>query len=184
MALESYLLGAFCAFMLGMLFARMIRSGPPVDAYRHEAPALDAAHYFEGTWHAGGIMEDISGRVVARYHVVLTVADSKDGAIWAETWHDEAAGSEQRAFQIQANAAGELRGSGSHIRGELYGKQRGKAMELRYGLKRTIGNKETVFSVVERIYAVNDKYFIRKTQLRKCGIAIVSFTAGYYKETI
>lgn len=184
MAFESYLLGALCAFLLGMLFARILRSGPPVDAYRHEAPALDVSRYFEGRWHAAGIMEDVSGRVVARYRVELTATRDEGEVTLAETWYDEAGGSEVRTIRLQADASGNIRGNGSHIRGELSGKQRGKVLELRYGLKRTLGSKEAVFNVIERNYVIDGGYFIRKTQMRKFGLGMMSLVAGYYKETM
>lgn len=184
MALESYLFGICLAFLIGMLFARILRSGPPIDVYRNEKPALDIRTYLVGTWRAAGVMEDVSGRVVGRFVVTLEAAWSGNEGTLTETWHDAAGANEIRITKLSVDTAGNIIGEGTHTSGELYGKQRGQAMQLVYGLKRDMGAKSAVLSTKDCFYAIDGAHFMRKTQMRKFGIGIALQHSVYYKESV
>ena len=79
------LLLAVCAFVtLGLAGCASV----PVERYRQEAPVLDFSRYFNGMIDGWGMVQDRSGEVTKRFHVVIDARSYAwgDQQVDAESW--------------------------------------------------------------------------------------------------
>lgn len=182
MAFETYILSALAAFIIGILFCRVLRSGPSVDAYKNAGPALDLCHDLSGEWNGFGIIEDVTGKIVGQYEARWHVSwNDGTGTVEEEVFY--AGGNRERnLWQLRLDDAGGIAVTADTVRGTGAGKQRGHSAQWKYVAQRTVNGKTLSFAMEEWLHRIGEGRFLHKKQMRKFGIPLARMTAGFYKQ--
>lgn len=179
----GYGFGALIAFALGTLYARKGGGGGNIERYRHTQPALDLREFFQGNLTGFGIIEDISGKVMARYTSDITASWQGDTLTLHEDTLYDHGGREQRTLAMTCDAQDNLTCAAPDIAAGARGRIRGNAAQLRYHMTRTIQGRSMGFGIDEWVYRVDAKHMVKKIRMHKLGFTVARMTVGIYKRT-
>ncbi len=183
MQIFAYLFGALIAFALGTLYARKGKGGGNIETYRGSTPPLDMRNFFSGNLIAFGTIEDISGKILARFTSAITADWQGDMLTLHENTTYDHGGNEQRTQTITLNADGHITFSAPDIAEGAHGKLRGNAARIRYLHKRTVQGRTMSFGMDEWWYAVDANHVVKKLRMTKLGFNVARITAGIYKQS-
>ncbi len=151
--------------------------------YTKAEPKLDIRHYLNGRLKAHGIIFDWSGKVSD--HFVATIDGSWDdnsGTLDEHfTFNDGT--TEQRVWTLQFSDDHHFTGTAGDVVGEGIGSQHGNALNMKYVLKRTMDDGDTIdLSIDDWMYLTDDGVLINRSKIYKWGIKVGEIFIAFTKE--
>jgi len=174
----------FLAIMTGALFL-LACSGPQVQQYANEKPALDLSEYFSGTIDAYGIFTDRSGEVKKRFTVLIKadwkVVDGKKVGTLDESFDYSDGTKQKRIWTLTEQSPGKYIGRADDVIGVAQGDLAGNALNWTYTLALPVDG--TIYHVQfnDWMYLVSPKVMLNKAKMSKFGIELGEVTLSFYK---
>ena len=170
---------AMCALLL------LACSGPKVQQYATEKPALDLSEYFSGTIDAYGIFTDRSGEVKKRFTVLIKgdwkIVDGKKVGVLDESFEYSDGTKQKRIWTLTEQAPGQYVGKADDVIGQAQGESAGNALNWTYTLALPVDG--TIYHVQfnDWMYLVSPKVMLNKAKMSKFGIELGEVTLSFYK---
>lgn len=156
-------------------------AGITPDVYRSETPALDLAHYFNGTVDAWGMFQDRSGKVVKRFTVVMRGTWNGDTGVLDEDFLYSDGTKEKRIWTIRKHPDGRYTGTAADVAGEAQGIAGGNALRWQYALKLPVDGKVIEVDFDDWMYLIDDKVLLNRARMSKFGFTLGEVTLSFTK---
>ena len=153
---------------------------PGVDAYRGEKPQLDIKKYFNGTVDGWGMVQDRSGKVLRRFHVVIESSWSGDTGTLDESFDWSDGKKEKRVWTI-VKSGERYSGSAADVVGSAVGEAAGNALRWTYVLKLPVDQGGHAVDVDDWMYLVDEDTLLNRSTINKFGIRFAEITIGFRK---
>lgn len=149
--------------------------------YRAERPVLDLAEYFSGTVDGWGMVQDRSGKVLRRFHVVIEAR--WDGAVGTldETFDWSDGKREKRVWTIERLADGRYTGTAADVVGSASGVAQGNALQWRYTLRLPEEQGGWQVDLDDWMYLVDEATILNRSVITKFGIRFGDITIAFRK---
>ena len=160
-------------------------SGPQVQQYANEKPALDLSEYFSGTIDAYGIFTDRSGEVKKRFTVLIKadwkVVDGKKVGTLDESFEYSDGTKQKRIWTLIEQSPGKYIGRADDVVGVAQGDLAGNALNWTYTLALPVDG--TIYHVQfnDWMYLITPQVMLNKAKMRKFGIELGEVTLSFYK---
>ena len=160
-------------------------SGPQVQQYANEKPALDLSEYFSGTIDAYGIFTDRSGEVKKRFTVLIKadwkVVDGKKVGTLDESFEYSDGTKQKRIWTLIEQSPGKYIGRADDVVGVAQGDLAGNALNWTYTLALPVDG--TIYHVQfnDWMYLITPKVMLNKAKMSKFGIELGEVTLSFYK---
>ena len=160
-------------------------SGPQVQQYANEKPALDLSEYFSGTIDAYGIFTDRSGEVKKRFTVLIKadwkVVDGKKVGTLDESFDYSDGTKQKRIWTLTEQSPGKYIGRADDVVGVAQGDLAGNALNWTYSLALPVDG--TIYHVQfnDWMYLVSPKVMLNNAKMSKFGIELGEVTLSFYK---
>ena len=179
--------------MLAGLAALLLLSGcatPGVEVYRNEKPQLDLKRYFNGTVDGWGMVQDRSGRVLRRFHVVIVASwddnkgddskgdDSKGVLDESFDWSD---GKKERRVWHIVKTGDRYSGSAGDVVGRAAGEAAGNTLRWAYVLKLPPEQGGYEVDVDDWMFLLDDETLLNRSTINKFGIRFGDITINFRK---
>ena len=182
--MNKYFPVRFLALIASALFL-LACSGPQVQQYANEKPALDLSEYFSGTIDAYGIFTDRSGEVKKRFTVLIKadwkVVDGKKVGTLDESFDYSDGTKQKRIWTLIEQSPGKYIGRADDVVGEAQGDLAGNALNWTYTLALPVDG--TIYHVQfnDWMYLVTPKVMLNKAKMSKFGIELGEVALSFYK---
>jgi len=153
---------------------------PGVEAYRAEKPQLDIRDYFNGTVDGWGMVQDRSGKVLRRFHVVIVSSWSGDAGTLDETFDWSDGKKEKRVWTI-VKSGERYTGRAADVVGSAAGEAAGNALRWVYVLKLPADQGGHEVDVDDWMYLVDDDTMLNRSTIKKFGIRFAEITIAFRK---
>ena len=174
------LLLAVCAFVtLGLAGCASV----PVERYRQEAPVLDFSRYFNGMIDGWGMVQDRSGEVTKRFHVVIDARwETKDGVTTGTldehfSWADGT--TSRRVWTVTRGADGRYVGRASDVVGDAIGDAAGNALHWRYTLALPVDGRVWNVAIDDWMFLIDENVMLNRSSISKFGIHFGDITLSF-----
>jgi len=150
----------------------------PID-YRDERPVLDLARYFNGTVDGWGMVQDRSGRVLRRFHVVIEARWTGNVGTLDEsfTWSDGKL--EKRIWTLTKLDEHRYTGTAGDVVGTAQGEAQGNALAWRYALKLPAEQGGWEVDLVDWMYLVDADTMLNRSVVKKFGIRFADISIAF-----
>jgi len=153
---------------------------PGIEAYRGEKPQLDLKRYFNGTVDGWGMVQDRSGKVLRRFHVVIVSTWDGDKGVLDESFDWSDGKKEKRVWTISKNGD-RYSGSAGDVLGVASGEAAGNALRWGYVLKLPPDQGGHEVDVDDWMYLVDDDTMLNRSTINKFGIRFGDITISFRK---
>ena len=158
-------------------------AGVAVDTYQAQQPVLDLTRYFNGTIDGWGIVQDRSGKVTKRFHVVIEAQwVTRDGVeIGTLDEHFEWADgtSSKRVWTITRRDATHFVGRAGDVVGEAVGVAAGNALRWRYVLTVPVDGRVWNLTIDDWMFLLDEKIMLNRSTMSKFGIHVGDITISF-----
>ena len=162
-------------------------AGIDVEQYRAEKPQLDLRKYFSGTVDGWGMFQDLSGKVIKRFHVVIEAKWEGDTGTLDErfTWSDgeQAGNPPRRVWTLTDLGGGRFTGSAGDVVGQAQGETAGNALRWRYALALNVDGKVIHVDFDDWMFLVDDQVMLNRSLMSKYGFALGEVTLSLKRRT-
>ena len=162
------------------LFALPGCAGPGVEIYRAEKPQLDLKRYFNGTVDGWGMVQDRSGRVLRRFHVVIVATWDGDKGVLDERFDWSDGKKESRVWTI-VKSGDRYSGSAGDVVGTATGEAAGHALRWAYVLRLAPDQGGHEVDMDDWMYLVDDETLLNRSTINKFGIRFGDITISFRK---
>ncbi len=162
------------------LFALAGCATPGVDVYRAEKPRLDIRQYFSGTVDGWGMVQDRSGKLLRRFHVVIVCTWNGDTGTLDESFEWSDGKKEKRVWTI-VKSGDRYTGSAADVIGSASGEAAGSALRWTYVLKLPADQGGHAVDVDDWMYLVDEDTLLNRSTINKFGIRFGEITIGFRK---
>jgi len=169
--LSSALLGLFVLAGCAM---------PGVETYRTEKPVLDIKSYFNGTVDGWGMVQDRSGKLLRRFHVVIVCSWNGDTGTLDESFDWSDGSKEKRIWTIVKNGE-RYSGTAADVVGSAAGEAAGNTLRWGYVLKLPAAQGGYEVDVDDWMYLVDDDTLLNRSSINKFGIRFGDITIAFRK---
>jgi hypothetical protein len=152
----------------------------PAD-YTGEKPELDLARYFNGTVDGWGMVQDRSGKVLRRFHVVIACSWNGNEGTLDETFDWSDGTKEKRIWKVVKQGGGRYTGTAGDVVGEAQGVAAGNALQWRYVLKLPEAQGGWEVDIDDWMYLVDDQTLLNRSTITKFGIRFAEITIAFRK---
>lgn len=152
----------------------------PMD-YRGEQPTLDLVRYFDGTIDGWGMVQDRSGKVMRRFHVVIEARWAGSVGTLDETFAWSDGGQEKRVWTLTKVDANRYTGTAGDVVGTAQGEAHGNALQWRYVLKLPEAQGGWEVDLDDWMYLVDERIMLNRSVIRKFGIRFGDITIAFRK---
>jgi Protein of unknown function (DUF3833) len=152
----------------------------PAD-YGAERPLLDLAKYFSGTIDGWGMVQDRSGRVLRRFHVVIEARWAGDLGTLDETFDWSDGKRERRVWTITRLAGGRYTGTAADVVGTAQSEAQGNALQWRYVLRLPQEQGGWQVDLDDWMYLVDESNLLNRSVITKFGIRFGDITIAFRK---
>jgi Protein of unknown function (DUF3833) len=149
--------------------------------YRAERPILDLAQYFVGTVDGWGMVQDRSGKVLRRFHVVIEAHWDGDVGTLDETFDWSDGKQEKRVWTITRTDSGRYTGTAADVVGTAQGEAQGNALQWRYVLKLPEVQGGWHVDLDDWMYLVDEATMLNRSVITKFGIRFGDITIAFRK---
>lgn len=153
---------------------------PGVDTYRNEKPVLDLRSYFNGTVDGWGMVQDRSGTVLRRFHVVIDSAWNGDSGTLDERFDWSDGKKERRVWRIDKNGD-RYTGTAADVVGTAAGEAAGNALRWAYVLRLPAEQGGYEVEVDDWMFLVDNDTLLNRSTISKFGIRFGEVTIGFRK---
>lgn len=151
------------------------------EVYRAEKPPLDLATYFEGTIDGWGMVQDRSGKVLRRFHVVIIAKWQGATGTLDESFDWSDGEKEKRVWTVTRVGEGRYTGRAGDVVGEATGVAAGNALEWNYVLKLPEKQGGWEVDIEDWMYLVDPDTLLNRSVIRKFGIRFAEITIAFRK---
>lgn len=151
------------------------------EAYQDEKPVLDLARYFAGTIDGWGMVQDRSGKVLRRFHVVIEAKWSGDTGTLDESFDWSDGRKEKRVWTIRKGDGGRYSGTAGDVVGVASGLASGNALQWVYVLRLPEDQGGWQVDVDDWMYLVDEATLLNRSTIRKFGIRFADITISFRK---
>lgn len=156
-------------------------AGVKPDAYSSQTPVLDLARYFNGTIDGWGMVQDRSGAVLRRFHVVIEARWNGDNGTLDESFDWSDGRKEKRVWTVRKGAGGRYTGTAGDVVGEATGVAAGNALQWVYVLRLPEDQGGWQVDVDDWMYLVDEATLLNRSTIRKFGIRFADITIAFRK---
>ena len=149
--------------------------------YAAEKPLLDLKQYFNGTLDADGIFQDRSGKVVKRFHVVMTCTWAGDVGTLDEDFTYADGTTQKRVWTLRKVAPDRYIGTAPDVVGEAVGITAGNALRWQYVLALPVDGSVYNVDFDDWMYLMNDRVMLNRAKMSKFGFALGEVTLSFSK---
>lgn len=153
---------------------------PGVDSYRAETPVLDVRSYFNGTVDGWGMVQDRSGKLLRRFHVVIVASWNGDTGTLDEHFEWSDGSRQQRIWTIVKNG-NRYTGSAADVLGDAAGEAAGNALRWNYVLQLPAEQGGYAVDVDDWMYLVDEDTLLNRSSINKLGIRFGEITIAFRK---
>jgi len=168
---------------LSSLFLLLGCATPGVETYRGETPQLDLKRYFNGTVDGWGMVQDRSGRVLRRFHVVIVASWDGDKGVLDESFDWSDGKKEKRVWTVSKNGD-RYSGSAGDVIGTAAGEAAGNALRWVYVLKLPPEQGGHEVDVDDWMFLVDDETLLNRSTINKFGIRFGDITISFRKRKV
>jgi hypothetical protein len=156
-----------------------------IQDYAKEQPRLDLRQYFNGTIDGWGMVQDRSGKVTRRFHVVIeakwTGADNDKGVgVLDETFQWSDGKTEKRVWTISKNGD-RYSGTAGDVVGTAVGEASGNALRWNYVLALPVDDKTYHVDMDDWMYLIDANTLGNRTRMSKFGVHLAEITIFFRK---
>lgn len=149
------------------------------EAYRAEKPALDLGRYFDGTIDGWGMVQDRSGKVLRRFHVVIEARWAGETGTLDESFDWSDGRKEKRVWTIRRLPDGRYSGTAGDVVGEAKGLAAGNALQWVYVLQLPQDQGGWKVDVDDWMYLVDEATLLNRSTIGKFGIRFADITIAF-----
>lgn len=174
-------ISARAALLLTWALLTSACTGIDPTAYRAQTPTLELERYFSGTLDGWGMVQDRSGKVLRRFHVVIDATWSGDTGTLDErfTWSD---GEDQRrVWTLRRMPDGRYSGTAPDVVGEAIGSLAGNALNWKYTLAVPVDGRVWHLALDDWMFLVDDRVMLNRAVMSKFGIRVGEITLSFRK---
>lgn len=169
------------AAALGLAAALAGCGGPTLEHHAGQAPRLDLRDYLDGPLTASGMFFDHAGRPSLAFTVDMEGSWQGDTGTLAERFTYSDGTTDTRTWTIRFADANSFRATAHDVVGAASGEQRGNAARITYRLRVPRGEGETVVSMEDWLYLMQDGTLINRTKMRKFGLPVGELVVAFRK---
>ncbi|MCG6874338.1 MAG: DUF3833 domain-containing protein [Betaproteobacteria bacterium] len=149
--------------------------------YRAARPVLDLTQYFDGTVDGWGMVQDRSGKVLRRFHVVIAAQWTGDVGTLDETFDWSDGKREKRVWTITRRDATRYTGTAADVVGTAEGEAQGNALQWRYVLRLPEEQGGWLVDLDDWMYMVDEATVLNRSVITKFGIRFGDITIAFRK---
>jgi len=151
-----------------------------IKDYAAEQPKLDLRQYFNGTIDGWGMVQDRSGKVTRRFHVVIEAkwngADKNESVgVLDESFQWSDGKTEKRIWTITKNGD-RYSGTAGDVVGTAAGEAVGNALRWNYVLALPVDGKTIHVDMDDWMYLIDKDTLGNKTRMSKFGVHLAEIT--------
>jgi hypothetical protein len=169
------------ALGLALLLAGCASVSP--EQYAAEKPVLDLRRYFDGTIDGWGMVQDRSGKVLRRFHVVIEAKWDGDTGTLDETFDWSDGKREKRVWVVRKLDAHRYTGTAGDVVGEAAGRAYGNALQWNYVLRLPEEQGGWEVDLDDWMFLVDEGTLLNRTEIRKFGIRFADITIAFRKRS-
>ncbi len=151
------------------------------ESYRAEKPELDLARYFQGNIDGWGMVQERSGKVLRRFHVVIEAKWEGDTGTLDESFDWSDGKKEKRVWTVRKLADGRYTGTAGDVVGEAAGVAAGNALQWVYVLQLPEDQGGWKVDVDDWMYLVDEATLLNRSTIGKFGIRFADITIAFRK---
>lgn len=151
-----------------------------LNHYRGNEPRLALDRFFNGELVAHGIVQDYSGKVIRRFRADIQGRWQGDRGVLDERFEFSDGEIQTRCWQLRKDGD-RYTGSAGDVVGEARGEAAGNALNWRYRLRVSVGEREWVLALDDWMYLVDETHLINRTRMRKFGLTVGELTLHIQK---
>jgi len=153
-----------------------------INEYQHQQPTLDIFHYFQGNTEAWGMVQDMTGKQLRRFHVEIKGNVIGNTLTLDEHFIYDDGEKQQRVWNIRRVAPDTYQGTAGDIEGVANGKSAGNAFNWRYSMNITANGKTWLLNFDDWMYLQDGKHLFNKTAMKKFGITVATVTLFFSRK--
>jgi hypothetical protein len=168
--------------LLGLLGLLMLAgcAAPGVATYLAEKPVLDIRTYFTGTVDGWGMVQERTGKLMRRFHVVIVCTWSGGTGTLDESFDWSDGRKERRVWTIVKNGDRYI-GTAADVVGTAAGEASGNALRWVYVLKLPADQGGYEVDVDDWMYLVDKDTLLNRSTINKLGIRFGDITICFRK---
>lgn len=153
-----------------------------IKDYAAEQPKLDLRQYFNGTIDGWGMVQDRSGKVTRRFHVVIDAKWKGTTGVLDESFQWSDGKTEKRVWTISKNGD-RYSGTAGDVVGTAAGEAVGNALRWNYVLSLPVDDKTYHVDMDDWMYLIDKDTLGNKTRMSKFGVHLAEITIFFRKRS-
>jgi len=162
--------------LLGMAALGLAACSAVPQDYAASQPRFDMRTFFNGPLEAWGMFQDRSGKVVQRFHVVMTGRWQGDAGTLEEHFRYADGTTSQRTWTFHRVDDHHITGRAGDVIGEASGEAYGFALHWNYVLALPVGDSVYNVRMDDWMYLVDEQTLLNRTQMTKFGFRVGEVT--------
>ena len=151
-----------------------------VQDYKAEQPKLDLATYFNGTIDGWGMVQERSGKVTRRFHVVIEAKWNGDTGVLDESFDWSDGKKEKRVWTI-TKSGDRYTGAAGDVVGTAAGEASGNTLCWNYILALPVDGTTYHVDMDDWMYLIDGNTLGNQTKLSKFGVKLAEITIFFRK---
>ena len=151
-----------------------------VGQYAGEKPRLDLREYFDGTIDGWGTFQDRSGKVVARFHVVIDAKWNGNTGTLDESFEYADGKREKRVWTIVKDGD-RYTGTAGDVVGTATGAAAANALQWRYARALPVDGRVWNMDMDDWMFLMDERTMLNRTTMSKFGVRVGEVTLAFRK---
>jgi Protein of unknown function (DUF3833) len=151
-----------------------------IKDYAADQPKLDLRQYFNGTIDGWGMVQDRSGKVTRRFHVVIEAKWTGDTGVLDESFKWSDGKTEKRIWTI-TKSGDRYSGTAGDVVGTAAGEAVGNALLWNYVLSLPVDDKTYHVDMDDWMYLIDERTLGNRTKMSKFGVQLAEITIFFRK---
>lgn len=151
-----------------------------IKDYAADQPKLDLRQYFNGTIDGWGMVQDRSGKVTRRFHVVIEAKWTGDTGVLDESFKWSDGKTEKRIWTITKNGD-RYSGTAGDVVGTAAGEAVGNALRWNYVLSLPVDGSTYHVDMDDWMYLIDERTLGNRTKMSKFGVQLAEITIFFRK---
>lgn len=152
-----------------------------IKEYAAEQPKLDLKQYFNGKIDGWGMVQDRSGKVTRRFHVVIDAKWAVDTGVLDESFQWSDGKTEKRIWTITKNGD-RYTGTAGDVIGTAAGEATGNALRWNYVLALPVDGSTYHVDMDDWMVLIDKDTLGNKTRMSKFGVHLAEITIFFRRQ--
>jgi len=173
----------FAAAWLSLLLLGLMAGCATVTPqdYARESPKLDLKTYFNGKVDGWGMVQDRSGKVVKRFHVLIDARWQGNTGTLDERFTYSDGSTQRRVWTLTRLDAHRYTGKADDVVGEASGEARGNALRWKYVMALPVDGKVYNVDFDDWMFLMDDRVMLNRSVMSKFGFHLGEVTLSFRK---